>query len=176
MIRHAEISVSTAANRETVWALLTDLEQSATWLPGVTLSRVLTREGDISVIEVIFAGTRRVLEVVQSPPNGARFEEVGRDGVGGVSGSWNLRDSGENGLVIEAEIRVSTPLLALGSGRKIRFALEQAAVAVVDKLRRPLTANLATYRRALALIRRGDVIEAHIGDDVIELLRIGGEE
>ena len=54
--------------------------------------------------------------------------------------------------------------------------INRAAAVVTDQLRRPPTARLATYRRALAIVRRDDVIEAHIGDEVVELFRIGGGE
>lgn len=176
MIRRAAVSIPTVATREAAWVLLTDLEQTAAWLPGVTRSRVLTREGDISVIEIEIAGKPLVLEMVASPPNGVRFEQVDRSTGDGVSGNWRLRDDAANGLVVDAEIRVSTPVLAFGSGRRLRAALEQAAVVIADQLRRPPTARLATYRRVLAIVRRGDVIEAQIGNQVVELLRIGGGE
>jgi len=176
LIRRAAVSVPITATREAAWSLLTDHEQSAAWLPGITDARVLTREGDISVVELTVDGRPLVLEVVASPPNGVRFEQVDRSEGGGISGGWNLRDDDAEGLVLDAEISVSTPLLAFGTGRRLQTALEHTATAVADQLRRPATAQLATYRRALAVIRRGNVIEAHIGDEVVELLRIGGDE
>jgi len=175
VIRRAAVSIPIVATREAVWALLTDLEHSASWLPGVDRSRVLTREGDIAVVEAGTAGGSLVLEVVESPPDGARFEQVDRGGGGGVAGHWSLRDDADGGLVIDAEIRIPAPLFDLGAGRRLRDALERAAAVIADQLRRPPTARLATYRRALAIVRRGDVIEAHIGDEVVELLRIGGD-
>jgi len=176
LIRRAAVSVPITATREAAWSLLTDHEQSATWLPGVTAVRVLTTEGDISVIELIVDGEPLVLEVVASPLDGARFEQVDRSDADGVSGGWTLRDDAAGGLVLDAEIRVPLPLLAFGAGRRLRAALEEATAKIVVQLRRPLTAQLVTYRRALAVIRRGDVIEAHIGGHVVELLRIGGGE
>jgi carbon monoxide dehydrogenase subunit G len=175
VIRRAAVSVPIAATREAAWSLLTDHEQSAAWLPGVTAVRALTTEGDIAVIELIVEGGPLVLEVVASPPNGARFEQVDRSGAAGVSGRWSLRDDAAEGLVLDAEIRVPQPLLAFAARRRLRTALEDAAKTVANRLRRPPTAQLAAYRRALAVIRRGNVIEAHIGDQVVELLRIGGE-
>lgn len=174
MIRHAAVTVPIAASREAAWSLLTDHEQSATWLPGVTAVRVLTTEGDISVIELIVDGESLALEVVASPPDGARFEQVDRSSADGVSGSWNLRDDAAEGLVLDAEIRLPSPFFAFAAGRRLRAALEDATARIAAQLRRPPTAQLATYRRALAVIRRGDVVEAHIGDHVVELLRIGG--
>jgi carbon monoxide dehydrogenase subunit G len=176
LIRRAAVSIPVAATREAVWALLTDLEHSAAWLPGIDRSRVLTREGDISVVEVDIAGRPMALEVVESPPEGARFEQVDRSGRGGVSGRWSLREDGDRGLVVDAEIRVPALLFDLGAGRRLRDAVNRAAAVVTDQLRRPPTARLATYRRALAIVRRDDVIEAHIGDEVVELFRIGGGE
>lgn len=176
MIRHAAVSVPVAASREAAWSLLTDHEQLAAWLPEVTALRILTTEGDISVIELIVDGNPLVLEVVASPPDGARFEQVDRSDADSISGGWTLRTDAADGLVLDAEIRVPFPLFAFGAGRRLRAALEDAAAKIVAQLRRPLTAQLATYRRALAVIRRGDVIEAHIGDHVVELLRIEGRE
>jgi len=49
-------------------------------------------------------------------------------------------------------------LLDLGAGRRLRDAIARAAAVITDQLRRPPTARLATYRRALAIVRRGDVI------------------
>jgi hypothetical protein len=176
VIRRAAVSVPITATRAAAWSLLTDHEQSASWLPRVTAVRVLTTEGDVSVIELIANGEPLVLEVVASPPNGARFEQVDRSDADGISGGWNLRDDAGEGLVLDAEIRVPTPLFAFAAGRRLRAALEDATAIIASQLRRPPTAQLATYRRVLAVIRRGNVIEAHIGDDVVELLRIGGEE
>lgn len=175
MIRRAAVSTPVIATRESAWALLTDLDQVAVWLPGVDRLQVLTREGDIAVIEVELAAESLVLEVVESPPYGARFEQVDRGPGGGVSGSWNLLDDDSDGLALDVEIRVPTPLLDLGAGHRLRVALERAAAVVADQLRRPPTARLATYRRALAIVRRGNVIEARVGDEVVELLRIGGD-
>jgi len=176
MIRRAAVSVPVTATREASWSLLTDYEQSAAWLPGVTVVRVLTTEGDVSVIELIVDGEPLVLEVVASPPDGARFEQVDRSDAGGVSGGWTLRDDAAGGLILDAEIRVPFPFFSFGAGRRLRAAIEEATAKIVVQLRRPLTAQLVTYRRGLAVIRRGDVIEAHIGDHVVELLRIGGGE
>ena len=176
MIRRAVVAVPLIATREASWAVLTDVEHSAAWLPGVNSSRVLTSEGDISVIEVDACGRRVILEVVHSPPNGARFAQVDQSSGGGVSGSWSLRDAAAGGLVLEVEIRVSSPLFAFGVGRRLRSGLEEAAAAIEERVKRPPTAQLATYRRALAIVRRGDVIEAHIGGEIVELCHIGGGE
>lgn len=176
MIRRATVSVPIAATREAVWSLLSDHEQLATWLPGVTATRVLTTEGDISVIELTIGGDLLALEVVASPPHGARFEQVDKGDGGGVSGSWKLRDDASNDLFLDAEIAVTLPLLSFGAGRRIRDGLERAVASITERLKRPPTEQLMTYRRALAVVRRGDIIEAHIGDDVIELFRFGGQE
>jgi hypothetical protein len=176
MIRRASISVRLNATLEAAWSLLSSFEQAHTWVPDVTSSRVLTVEGDISVIELIHPRRAFVLEVVASPPTGVRFQEVDERGRKGVSGSFQLRKDPENGVVLDAEIRAPAPLLALGFGARLRSDLERAATTVENRLLRPPTAQLQTYRRALSVVRRGDVIEARIGDDVIELLRLGDGE
>ncbi len=175
MIRRATVSVPIAGTREAACSLLCDHERLAGWLPGVTAARVLTTEGDISVIEVTIGGDPLVLEVVASPLQEARFEQVDRGDTGGVSGRWHLRDDPSGGLVLDAEIAVSLPVLSFGAGSRLRAALDDAATTVADELKRPPTAQLVTYRRALAVVRRGNIIEAHTGDDVIELFRFGGE-
>jgi hypothetical protein len=176
LIRRAAVSVPIAGTREAAWSLLCDHESLAGWLPGVTATRVLTTEGDISVIELTIGGDLLALEVVASPPHGARFEQVDRGDDGGVSGGWNLREDASDGLVLDTEIAVSLPLFSFGAGRRLSAALNDATAAVTDQLKRPLTAQLVTYRRALAVVRRGDIIEARIGDEVVELFRFGGEE
>lgn len=176
MIRRAAVSVPIAGTREAAWSLLCDHELLAGWLPGVTSARILTTEGDISVIELTIGGDPLALEVIASPLQEARFEQVDRGDAGGVSGHWHLRDDPSGGLILDAEISVSLPVLSFGAGRRLRAALDNAVAAAADQLRRPPTAQLVTYRRALAVVRRGNIIEAHIGDEVVELFRFGGEE
>lgn len=176
MIRRATVAVPVLATREAAWALLTDHEQSVAWLPGISEPRVLTSEGDISVVEITFNRQPLVLEIVASPPHGVRFEQVDQWGEGGISGGWTLRDDVADGLVLETEIRAQMPWYAVGSGLRMREALKRATAAVASHLERPPTAQLTTYRRALAIVRRGDVIEARIGDEVIELINLGGGE
>ena len=67
-------------------------------------------------------------------------------------------------------------MFAFGSRRRLNAALKRAVAIVADRIRRPPTAHLVSYRRALAVIRRGNVIEARIGDEVVELCRIGVDE
>jgi len=156
--------------------MLADLEQSAAWLPGVDSAHILTTEGDISVVELMVSGSPVVLEVIASPPDEARFEQVDRRAKEGISGRWSLRDGDAGGLVLDAEIRVPQPLFAFGARRRLTAALERAVTIVSDRIRRPPTAHLVSYRRALAVIRRGNVIEARIGDELVELCRVGVEE
>lgn len=176
MIRRAAVSVPITAARESAWSMLADLEQSVAWLPTVESARILTTEGDISVVELTVNGAPIVLEVIASPPDEARFEQVDRRAKEGISGRWSLREDDAGGLVLDAEIRVPQPLFAFGSGRRLDAALKRAVAIVADRIRRPPTAHLVSYRRAIAVIRRGDVIEARIGDEVVELCRIGAEE
>lgn len=176
MIRRAAVSVPITAARESAWSMLADLEQSAAWLPGVDSVRILTSEGDISVVELMVSDSPVVLEVIASPPNEARFEQVDRRAKEGIAGRWGLRDDDAGGLVLDAEIRVPQPLFAFGSRRRLNAALKRAVAIVADRIRRPPTAHLVSYRRALAVIRRGNVIEARIGDEIVELCRIGVDE
>ena len=78
MIRRFAISVPINAAREPAWSMLADLEQSAAWLPGVDSAHILTTEGDITVVELMVSGSPVVLEVIASPPDEARFEQVDR--------------------------------------------------------------------------------------------------
>lgn len=174
MIRRATVSVPVRATREAAWALLTDHEQSVAWLPGITEPRVLTSEGDISVVEITFNHQPLALEIVASPPHGVRFEQVDQWGAEGISGGWTLRDDVADGLLLETEIRAPTPWYALGSRLRMREALKRATTTVAKHLERPPTAQLSTYRRALAIVRRGNIIEARIGDQVVELIDLGG--
>jgi hypothetical protein len=172
VIRRATAAQPIRATRESARALLGDLGQIGRWLPGVTGARVLTREGDISVVELEAQGPPLMFEVISMPPGGARFEQVNRRR--GIAGSWQLRDTADGELELSAELRAPASLLDFAAGRRLRTALEAGLAAVATQLERPPTAQLATFRRALAIVRRGDVIEAHVGDEVIELFRIGG--
>ena len=85
------------ADRDEVFALLTDYPRLCEWLPGVESARVLAREGDVVVAEVAASGLGAptlVLELVHSPPSsqGKRSNSFGacEQGAQRVSGWWLL--------------------------------------------------------------------------------------
>jgi uncharacterized protein YndB with AHSA1/START domain len=176
MDRSIEAAVRLKADRDEVFALLTDYPRLCDWLPGVESARVLAREGDVVVAEVAAPGLAAptlVLELVHSPPALAHFTRVDQYRGEGTSGTWELsEDDGD----VELRVRLRPgPSFAGARGRKrLRVGLENA----LEAIRRGLEEKTAEVeseakedgrRKILEVTRRGDTVVVWHRGRVFEL-------
>ncbi len=178
MDRSIEAAVRLGADRDEVFALLTDYPRLCEWLPGVESARVLAREGDVVVAEVAAPGLGAptlVLELVHSPPGLAHFTRVDQYRGEGTTGTWELSE--DNGDV-ELRVRLRPgPSFAGARGRKrLRAGLENALEAIrrglKEKTAEPETESEVDGRRKiLEVTRRGDTVVVWHRGKVFELPR-----
>jgi len=170
--------VRLGADRDEVFALLTDYPRLCEWLPGVESARVLAREGDVVVAEVAAPGLGAptlVLELVHSPPGLAHFTRVDQYRGEGTTGTWELSE--DNGDV-ELRVRLRPgPSFAGARGRKrLRAGLENALEAIrrglKEKTAEPESESEVDGRRKiLEVTRRGDTVVVWHRGKVFELPR-----
>jgi len=178
MDRSIEAAVRLGADRDEVFALLTDYPRLCEWLPGVESARVLAREGDVVVAEVAAPGLGAptlVLELVHSPPGLAHFTRVDQYRGEGTTGTWELSE--DNGDV-ELRVRLRPgPSFAGARGRKrLRAGLENALEAIrrglKEKTAEPESESEVDGRRKiLEVTRRGDTVVVWHRGKVFELPR-----
>ena len=182
MNRTEQTTVRLAAPRRLVFPHLTDYDRFGEWVPGVTRSRVLEREGDIVVAEFaspLGPGGKVVLELVHTPPEAVIFTQVERYRRRGLSGRLEFREEGEGretALTIVASVGASP--LDLSSRGRLRSALAAAAAAAVAR-----TADLAAAgptpggerKKILEVVRRGGTLDVWFRGERFTFPEAGGE-
>ena len=123
--------------RNDAYAMLTAYDQFQDWLPEISHSRVLAREGDIAVIELVsplLLEGSLVLEVVHTPPDAAIFSQADRYRQRGISGGWRLLGSDDSqsseSVLLEVELEVPASLVNPGPRRRARATLNAALAAL----------------------------------------------
>ena len=178
MDRSIEAVVRLEADRNEVFALLTDYPRLSDWLSGVESARVLVSEGDVVVAEVAAPGLGApslVLELVHSPPGLAHFTRVDQYRGEGTTGTWELIED-DDGVELCVRLRPG-PNFAGARGRKrLRAGLEQALEAIRRGLEKTLSqpeseAEVAGRRKILEVTRRGDTVVVWHRGKVFELPR-----
>lgn len=119
-----------ARSSKQLYSQLTSYERWPEWLPAVRAARLLAGEGGVAIVEVVLVaegvgdtGSRRVFEVVESPPDQITFHQV--DVVGRVySGRCQLLASKAEETELEVSLSVAAPALAWGLRSGLREALE----------------------------------------------------
>lgn len=118
---------------------LRDLDGVAHWAPGVESSRLLVREGNVSVCELTFADAGRALtlEVVHAD-GGLRFAEVDRLAGHGIEGELRVNAAGDgtdgindnDSCTVDLRCRLPGRILWPHRRRRLREALLLAAGAL----------------------------------------------
>ena len=160
MFRSQRIRLQLPAAFEDLHAVLTDYRRYREWLPGVTRSRVLVHEGDISVVEFEtprFAPRPVTFEFICTTPDRIVFRQVGQLGVRGLSGAFTVTlgagGAGTAGLEVQARLRM--PFYRLAPRRLLGRMLEESGSALearLDALAHPL--STADKRRMILEVRR----------------------
>jgi ribosome-associated toxin RatA of RatAB toxin-antitoxin module len=176
VIRRARASIRLDARIAVVYGLLADYEQYAEWVPEVSSSRVLDREGDITVAEFSVGSRTLTLEIIASPPYSVEYSTVDELKRRAVSGSWRLsEDEAMGGVNLETRLSVNTGLLDLGSRRRIREGLELALSAVSQQIARIVRHSPPTgfvRRKIMEVVRHSDGLRIWFEGDRYEFRKL----
>lgn len=171
----AEASTYIKAPRPLVYSVLQAYGLYRAWVPDVTESRVLAREGDVALAELIsprYGNEKFVLELVESPEDGLTFRQIDRYERDGLAGSWELEeaDAGE-GVVVRGVLSLTAGIGKLLGRRHLRRALERTLEALGERSLRlaRLGAEALERRLLLEVVRRGDAVRVRLGDHEFEL-------
>lgn len=164
------------APRSTVLSILCGYREYEAWLPEVTRSRLLAREGGVAVAELIapvWGSEKILLEMVESPDSIA-FTQIDRYRETGLTGSWRLTptEKGE-GVIVQAALALTHRPFSLRCRKRIRVVLERSLSALGDRALRALAHDASggpmDKRRILELVRNGDRLVVTLEDRVYEL-------
>lgn len=148
-MRKIERSVTIQAPRAEVLAVIRDYDSYLYWMPDIVCSKVLTREGDITVAEFLYSGRRTyrcTLELIDNGLDRIQYEptggaEYGRDDAAlpmGIQGEWELREwpSSEEVLLVGRifGIRGCSFLSKIGGRRILRRFLTAMLYAIRDRV------------------------------------------
>jgi hypothetical protein len=175
VIRRARASIPLDVTQAEIYGLLTEYQGLADWVPGITGCRVLAREGDIAVVELVTGERSLTLELIASPPYDVQFATVDEARRRTVSGGWRSHeDSSGKGVVLEARLRMHTRLFDFRARRRMHDALETALAAArqqVARVTRQVPSTGVMKRKILEVIRHEDGIQVWIEGNTYELRR-----
>lgn len=167
MIRGHKTTRTLPGSAHALFRLLSDYERYQDWLPGITRSRVLVREGDIVVAEfeaARFSARPVTFEFVQQAPTQIIFNQVGQLRERGLSGSWTLHEeSGQPGVILEGKLELKTPCFNLLAGAALRTAVDESLGAVLTRLEtgrgEAMPPGAEGRRKILEVRRRAGLLE-----------------
>ncbi|MEM7351627.1 MAG: hypothetical protein AAF657_12600 [Acidobacteriota bacterium] len=162
MLRTARVSARLEGTQQELLAVATDLTRYAAWVPGIERCQVLTREGDVTLIELRAPGwdDRSVnLEVLRSA-TGLAFRQIDSLGRPEISGQVEIGetapDVGATSARVQTTLQLETPFWSLGARRRMRTALRTALDALGVR-RRQLRASqshpAARRQKVLEVVR-----------------------
>lgn len=169
------------APQPTVLSILRGYREYEAWLPEVTRSRLLAREGGVAITELIapaWGSEKILLEMVESPDSIA-FTQIDRYREKGMTGRWRLTptERGE-GVVVHAELALRHSLFSLRCRQRIRAVLERSLSALGDRAFQALATGRSgtpsNRRKILEAVRSADRLVVTLGDDVFDLERHPG--
>ncbi len=172
------------APQRVVYSVLTDYRHFEAWVPDVTRSRLLAREGEIAVAELIappYGPEKLVLELVESAPASLAFTQVDRFRKDGVFGRFELGSADDNaGTKVEAVLGAPGGPLRWGCRRRMRQILERTLAALTDRAIKLLTSGLSDVKgqraKLLELDITGQEVVLRMGQATYELVRRGRED
>lgn len=170
MWRASEASAYIRAPLAVVYSILTSYDLYSSWIPDITESRLLAREGDVAIAEFIcprYGRGKFTLEVIESPSTAINFSRIDHHRVG-LTGGWQLEEAqGGERVVARADLRLD--------GWPHEVLLRRA---MGDVLERTLEALTERSTQVEAAIEAGEVAPGelildltHEGEDVVVRLR-----
>ncbi len=163
MLRTVVVSADLQGSREELYGILADYDRYSAWMPGIELSSVLAREGDVTIAE--FRGRRFSdrtfnLELIYSRPDAIAFRQIDSLDRPEISGRWRVgeteRGVGSPTTLVRLTARIETPFFRLDSRWRMRSAL-RAGLDALGARRRRLAATRpaagAGKRKVLEVVR-----------------------
>lgn len=175
----AATSAYIRAPQRVVYSVLTDYRHFEAWMPDVTRSRLLAREGEIAIAELIappYGPEKLVLELVESSPASVVFTQVDRFREDGVFGRFELGSAEDDaGTIVRAVLGARAGLLRLGCRRRLRRVLERTIGALTDRALKLLTSGLSDVKDQRAKLLEIDItgkrVTLRMGEATYELVR-----
>ena len=166
------------APQATVYSILSEYRWYETWLPDVTRSRLLAREGGVSIVELIapaWGAEKILLEMVESPESIA-FTQIDRYREEGLNGNWRIAptERGE-GVVVHIRLALRYRPFSLRCRRRLRTVLDRTLAALGDRALRSLAnggPDMSADRRLIVEIAQSsDGLVVSLGEDVYDLVK-----
>ena len=167
------------APQRVVYAVLTNYRHFEAWMPDVVRSRLLAREGEVAVAELIVpphGAEKLILELVESPSSSVAFTQVDRLREDGVSGRFDLSPTEDvTRTKVTAELGMKIGPHRLACRRRLEQVAEHTLTALVDRALKLQTSGLSEVpdQRAKILeieVAAGDVT-MRVAGTTYELVR-----
>ncbi len=175
----AKTSALVRAPQTVVYSALAGYRQYEQWLPDVTRSRLLAREGELAIAELIappYGRHKLVLEFVQSPRDSLVFTQVDRYRQDGIFGRFDLSGADDGtGTLVRAVLGARVGPHRFGCRRRLRRVLESTLEALSDRALKLLTSGLAEMpdqrAKLLEIQIAGRKVTLQVGGNTYELVR-----
>ena len=170
MWRAAEASAYLRAPLELVYPILTNYDLYSSWVPDITSSRLLAREGDLAIAEFVcprYGRGKFLLELIETPATAISYSRIDHHRVE-MTGGWRLEEtqSGDR-VVAHADLRLD--------GRPHEIFLRRAMRDVLERTLEGLTERVTQIEAALetGAVPPGELILDlnHVGEKLVVRLR-----
>lgn len=166
-----------------VYSVLTGYRHLEAWVPDIVRSRLLAREGEIAIAELIvppYGAEKLVLELVESPRTSIVFTQVDRLRLDGVFGRFDLSAADDAaGTMVTAALGMKLGLRQLACRRRLRGILDNTLAALTDRALQLLTSGLSDVpdqrAKILEIDIAGESVTLRMGGTTYELVRRGQE-
>ncbi len=167
------------APQPVVYSVLTGYRQYESWVPDVTRSRLLAREGELAIAEFLsppYGLEKLVLELVESEPDSVVFTQVDQLRQDGVSGRFALAPADDDaGTMVDAVLGATAGVLRLGCRGQLRRVLDRTLAALSDRALKLLASGLSEVpdqrAKLLELEIAGKRVTLRVGGATYELVR-----
>ncbi len=181
MLRTVDVSARLEGSRDELFAIVADYGRYSAWMPGVEVSSVLAREGDVAVAEIRaprWSDRTFNLELIHSPPDAIAFRQIDSLDRPEISGRWQIgeTDPGVGASTVQVGLRlaIETPLFRWGARRRLRSALRAGLDALGARHRhlaaaRPVAG--AGRQKVLEVVREADGLKVWYLGESFRILR-----
>jgi hypothetical protein len=175
----AKSSAFIRAPQRVIYSALTGYRLYETWVPDITRSRLLAREGELAIMQLIappYGREKLDLEIVQSPYDSLVFTQVDRFRQDGIFGRFELAPAGDgSGTMVVAALGTHAGLHRFRCRKTMRRILEHTLEALADRALKLMTSGLAETpdqrAKLLEIEIAGKEVTLRVGGDTYELVR-----
>lgn len=143
----AKASAYIRAPQRVVYSALTGYRQFELWVPDITRSRLLAREGELAIAQFIappYGREKLDLELIESPTDSVIFTQVDRYRQDGIFGRFELAGADEGaGTLVTGLLGAKVGLHRLACRKRLRVVLERTLEALADRALKLLTSGLS---------------------------------